>query len=124
MREITNSLGGFALASLELREAQQAAIIRHVDSRRIRDAIYLCDMILADLERHNLMDERRVRSSLRPALQKLFEISPLPFPIFVPGTSVRRTMDAMLDLQERLLELKGGSLRRQLREADEPLDAA
>jgi hypothetical protein len=124
MREITNALGNFELASLELQQARRTAEIRHVEDRRIRDAIRLCDVVLAQLEHHNLSERPRVGSTLRPALQRLFETSPVPCPMLSTGSSVRRTIDTVLELQEELLALKGGAFRRRLRAADEPLDAA
>jgi hypothetical protein len=90
------------------------------DAELLQLRIALIDSLLSDLETLILTGRSRTPESLEPALSWLLENSPVECPELSAGVSPAPLMDMLFDLQESLLALKGGDVRRRLQLEDEP----
>ena len=81
--------------------------------------IALIDSLFAELEVLNLAGCPRVPGSFQPSLQWLLDNCSVECSQPGVGVSPVQLMDALFDLQESLLAIKGGSLRHRLDLEDE-----
>lgn len=85
----------------------------------VRRPIAMIDSLFAELEVLNLAGCPRVPESFQPSLQRLFNNCSVESSVLGVGVSPVQLMDALFDLQESLLAIKGGRLRHRLHLEDE-----
>ncbi|MDQ6920658.1 MAG: hypothetical protein M3170_03550 [Candidatus Dormibacteraeota bacterium] len=115
-------------ANRAIRSARRRFALGRVERWRVINPIRVIDEMLDELEHLNLRGARRVPIVWEPRLALL--AAHLPTPVRVDpaelraGISPNRLIEALFTLQDQLLDLKVGPLRRWLREEEEePVDA-
>ncbi len=115
-------------ANRAIRSARRRFALGRVERWRVINPIRVIDEMLDELEQLNLRGARRVPIVWEPRLALL--AANLPTPVRVDpaelraGISPNRLIEALFTLQDQLLDLKVGPLRRWLREEEEePVDA-
>ena len=113
------SIGRIERTELEIESERDDHKRRQAEMDTARRPIALIDSLFAELEVLNLAGCPRVPESSQPSLQWLFDNCSVECSELGVGVSPVQVMDAPFDMQESLLAIKGGSLRRRLQLEDE-----
>jgi hypothetical protein len=108
------SIGRIERTELEIESARDDQKRRQAEMDAVRRPIALIDSLFAELEVLNLAGSQRVPESFQPSVQWLFDNCSVECSELGVGVSPVQLMDALFDLQESLLAIKGGSLRHRL----------
>lgn len=97
---------GLSSASAEIAEAHRAARIRRLSERTYRGAIAATDWVIGRLEQLNLdgRGKERLGRGTAEELERALTAVPTPLRPRLRARSVQSALDAVLDLQEPLLE--------------------
>ena len=113
------SIGRIERTELEIESGRDDSKRRQAKTDAVRRPIALIDSLFAELEVLNLAGCPPVPESFQPLLQWLFDNCSVECSELGVGVSPVQLMDTLFDMQESLLAIKGGGLRRRLQLEDE-----